>query len=194
MKKFVIGLLALTTVSAFAQSTAPADVRHMVQLSGYEGDQQQRSVDLYSSNGGSSHNTTTNIAMNYAYAFSSTWQFGGLFKSYNNEGKGSAGSDKTTYGVFGYWNLANRLTDTNYLGLKYEMGNSKTNGNTSGRNNFQQLSVEFGHRFHLGNLWGMSYNWSPSAELGVARLDPKHGGTSSSTEVRLNVLKVDVLF
>lgn len=190
MKKLLVGILALSSVSAFAQN-------HMVQLSGYEGDRQDRSLDLYNSNGGSNHSTTSNIALNYAFAINPTWQVGGLFKKYQNEGAGSAKDKSNRYGVFGIWNLNNRLTDTNYLGLKYTMGNQEVKNSAGAKTNdddTQTLSVEFGHRFLLGKLWDMSYTWSPSAELGVSRVDPDSGSTSSTTEFALNVLKVDVLF
>ncbi len=190
MKKLLLGLMALSSVSAFAQM-------HMVQLSGYEGSRQDRSLDLYTSNGGSNHSTVSNIALNYAFAFTPTWQLGALYKKFQEEGAGSAKDNRSTYGIFGLWNLSNRLTDTNYLGLKYQMGNLEVKNSAGAKTNdddTQTLSAEFGHRFLLGKLYDMSYSWSPSAELGVARIDPDTGDNSSTTEFKLNVLKVDVLF
>lgn len=195
MKKLLIGSLALASVSAFAQSTMSP--RHMIQLSGYEGTQEDRSLDIYSSNGGSSHSTRSNVALNYAFAVTPSWQLGALFKKFQNEGAGKEKLETQTFGVFGIWNLAQRLTDTTFVGLKYQMGNQE-NKNTLGiktnDDDTQTISAELGHRFTLGTLWAMNFNWSPSLELGVSRIDPDQGDESSSTEVKLNVLKVDVLF
>lgn len=192
MKKILVGFLALASVSAFAQ-------KHMVQLSGYEDartSSMNRSLDLYNTSGGTAHNTTTSIALNYAYAFTNSFQLGAEYRSFKSEGAAKAETENMRYGIFGIWNFAGRLTDTTYVGLKYTMGDSEVTDATGAKSEADNmtLSAELGHRFTLGTLWGMTYNWSPSLELGVVGIDPKKGDESSQTEFKLNVLKVDVLF
>jgi hypothetical protein len=193
MKKLIIGIITLTSVSAFAQ-------KHMVQLSGYEdgrGAELNRSLDLYNTSGGTTHNTTTSIALNYAYAFTSALQLGAEFRSYNSEMSRKAEDKAMEYGVFGIWNFANRLTDTTYVGLKYLVGTRETrdeDGNKDADDDSMTLQAEVGHRFTLGDLWGMTYNWSPSFTLGMIGVDPQKKGYATRVEFAFNVLKVDVLF
>jgi hypothetical protein len=198
MKKVLIGLLALVSVSAFAEEMTNG--RSMVTLSGYESARSSsldRSLDIYHSNGGASHSTTNSIALNYAYAFTDYMQLGASYRNWNNEGQLKAKNRAMTYGIFGIWNFAGRLSNTNYLAVKLNMGSAMTKdtaGTTTTDNKTQTVGFEFGHRFGIGSLWGMNYNWSPSLELSFAKLDPKHGTNSSVTDFRLNILKVDVLF
>lgn len=193
MKKILVGLLTLASVSAFAQ-------KHMVQLGGYEnarGAGLDRTLDLYNTSGGSTHNTTYSYALNYAYAITPAWQIGAEFRKYDAELAAKATDEAIEYGIFGIYNLAGRLTDTTYVGAKYLLGNRETRdqaGNKSADDDSMTLAFELGHRFLLGTLWGMQYNWSPNLSLGIIALDPDQGGDASRTELSFNVLKVDVLF
>ncbi len=196
MKKVLAGLLALVSVSAFAQ-----DGRSMITLSGYESSRSSaldRSLDIYHTNGGSSgHSVTNSIAFNYAYALTDFFQLGATFRTWKHEGTLKSEENAVNYGIFGIYNFAGKLSNTNYLALKLTNGNANVKDNDGVKttdNKSQVIDFEFGHRFGIGNLWGMNYNWSPSLELAFSRLDPKHGNNSAQTDFRLNILKVDVLF
>lgn len=187
MKKLLVGLLTLTSLSAFAQ-------RHMVTLEGYEDDRSDntRSLDLYRSHGGNSgsgnHENTTSYAFNYAFAITGAWQAGALYRNVEEE---VSDTDSETWGVFGIYNFSHQVTDTHYLALKYEMQENEAAANKSETDTW---SLEFGHRFTLGTIWSMNYSWSPSLELAFAKTDPKSGDDYGMTTWKLNVLKVDVLF
>jgi hypothetical protein len=205
MKKLLCAVIALTSVSAFAQKS-------MVTLSGYEtGDRQDRSLDFTNVTGGSGHDNTSNLAINYAYAVTDALQVGVLYKKFkatsgddlqlSDDGRGG---DQTTMGVQVIWNFANKLTDTSYVAVHYDMLNSKetdldSDGNDIADNDFKTntLGLEYGHRFSLGTLGGMNFNYSPSATLAFAKTN---GGDTdviddqSTTSVTLNFVKFDVLF
>jgi hypothetical protein len=202
MKKFLAIVVALSSISAFAQ-------RHMVTLSGYENDRQDRSLDLYNAfggaNGPAANARTRNIALNYAFAVTNFLQVGALYKNYENTIGGDQSADdqsSTTMGLFVIYNFAHRLTDTNYLGLKYttqkfkESDVAEVGDAGDDDDKLDTWSLEFGHRFSLGTLWNMNFNFSPSVELAFAKFAPAESGRddSSTTEFRLNVIKFDVLF
>lgn len=195
MKKFLLGVLTLTSITAFADD----HMKHMIQLSGYEDGRSSdlnRSLDLYNSSGGTDSSTTSSYALNYAYTLTDSLQLGAQFASWNQEGKGEIENKAIEYGIFGIWNFAHRMTDTTYAGLKYLVGSAESRSATGDKSDADSMtvSVQVGHRFTLGNLWGMNYSWSPNLELGVTGIDPDKGDESSETEVSLNLLKVDVLF
>jgi hypothetical protein len=194
MKKLLVGLIALTSASAFASKS-------MITLAGFENDRggdQERTLDLYHSNGGTTHNTERNIALNYAYAIIPAVQLGVDYGNFMQEGADKEESKANRWGLFAIYNFAGQLSDTHYVGLKYTMAKSETDDAADGSADTEvktkTWTLEGGHRFSLGTLWGMNYNWSPSLQVAISELDPKDGDESSTTEFRLNVLKVDVLF
>ncbi len=193
MKKLLVGFIALTSVSAFASKS-------MVTLSGFENDrggEQERSLDLYHSNGGNTHNTERNLALNYAYAIVPAVQLGVDYANYMQEGADKAETKANRWGLFAIYNFAGQLSDTHYVGLKYSMAKTQTDdsaGDETADDKTNAWTLEGGHRFSLGTLWGMNYNWSPSLQVAITNTDPKVGEKASTTEFKLNVLKVDVLF
>ena len=196
MKKFIAIAAALVSFGAFAQEN-----RHMVTLSGYENDRDAtlgRSLDIYHTNGGSDHDTTRSLALNYAYALNGSWQVGVDYAMWDKEGEAKETEESTRYGIFAIYNFAGKLTDTNYLALKYSMLESEGKSTAGAKDEDSESNVwglEFGHRFSLGNLWGMNFNWSPSLAVAIADNEDNFAKEdSSTTQVTLNVLKVDVLF
>lgn len=204
MKKFIVAAIALVSMSAFADHTG----RHMVTLGGYENDNvANRTLDLYNDQGSRTaqgQERTRNIALNYAYGITDAWQIGVNYKNFKattggDEGQANAQS-YTSYGVQVIYNFAGQLIDTNYLALKYDMKKfaekkyTGTAGNDDDKVN--TWGLEFGHRFSLGTLWSMNFNWSPSIEWDIAKTDFAQSGVDNSTRStwKLNVLKVDVVF
>lgn len=194
MKKFIALAVALVSLGAIAQ-----EHKHMVTLSGYEHDTEARSLDLtYSKDDADKESKTQNIALNYAYALNGSWQIGANFKKFTEEfdGDKEAGS-YTSYGLKVIYNFAGKLTDTNYLALGYDMAKYKDDAApaiSQDDDKSNTISLEFGHRFSLGTLWGMNFNWSPSVVLAQESYDPDAGDKVKTTFFTVNVLKVDVLF
>jgi long-subunit fatty acid transport protein len=202
MKKFIVLAVAALSMNAFAQ-------KHMVTLSGYEtGDQTDRSLDFgYGKNDADAEVKVQNIALNYAYALNDQWQVGGVYKNYKAtvDGDVVAGSNgSTTMGLQAIYNFSG-LTNSNYIALGYQIQTleesdveSEAGANDEGDDDDKTttISLEFGHRFSLGNLWGMNFNYSPSAVLSQSTLDPAASGSDEvkTTAVTLNFVKFDVLF
>ena len=192
MKMFLVLAVAALSMSAFASKS-------MVTLSGYEGgNSQDRSLDFSNStgsepDGASNKNTTTNnIALNYAYAVTDAVQVGASYKNFRKEVSGvNDESSSKSMGLQVIYNFAGQLSDTNYVAVHYDVktlveSNDKTN----------TWSAEFGHRFSMGTVWGMNFNYSPSASLALAKTAIAASGSDdySSTSVTLNFVKFDVLF
>jgi hypothetical protein len=195
MKKFIVAAIALVSMSAFADHTG----RHMVTISGWEDTSNvtSRSLDINYSN--SAGVKTENLALNYAYAFTDAWQVGVNYKKFKKTTQGdvaAAGDDTQSYGIQVIYNFAGQLIDTNYLALHYDMAKSKDSKASAASNETKSntWALEFGHRFSLGTLWSMNFNWSPSLTVGVQNTDPDAGSKTSNTYGQLNVLKVDVIF
>lgn len=201
MKKFIAIAAALVSFGAFADHHM--ENRHMVTISGWEDARSaslNRSIDFNWATGGSTHNTNKSIALNYAYSLTGAWQVGAEYAMYDKEGQAKATEDSTRYGVFAIYNFKGQTHNTNYLGLKYSMLTQETEGTAGNKTQDDEMNtwtLEFGHRFSLGNLWGMNFNWSPSLSVAVSDVDTDNGTTKSDysmTSAQLNVLKVDVLF
>jgi hypothetical protein len=197
MKKFLVLAIALVSSVAMADNHN----RSMVTLSGYEtGDRQDRSLDFTNSTGGNGTNqaSTTNIALNYAYAVTNTWQVGASYKNYKSESQGvvkNAGDESKTIGLQVIYNLHHQLVDTCYAALHYDMKSIEDTKGAKDGSDVNTWGLEFGHRFGMGKLGGMNFTYSPSATLSVANTD--FNGTaddSSTTSVTLNFVKFDVLF
>ncbi len=186
MKLFLCAVVALASLSAFAQKS-------MVTLSGYEtGTSTDRSLDLASGSGSNPHVYATNIALNYAYSVTDAVQVGAKYKNFREETSGSASAQSSkTLGLQVIYNFAGKLTDTDYAAVHYD---TKTMTQSNDKTN--TWTAEYGHRFSLGNLWGMNFNYSPSASLAFAKTSPAASGSddSSTTSFTLNFVKFDVLF
>lgn len=194
MKKLLCAVLALSTVSAFA-------AKHMVTLSGYEtGNEQNKSLDFSNVTGGSAHDNTSNIALNYAYAVTDAVQVGALYKKYKDTTGGdvNANGDQTTLGLQAIYNFANKLTDTCYAALHYDMLTSKESDATPNDDyKTNTLGLEYGHRFSIGSLGNFNVNYSPSLTLAFAKTtagDDDVTNDESTTSVTVNFVKFDVLF
>jgi hypothetical protein len=193
MKKLLCAVIALASVSAFAQKS-------MVTLSGYENDRQDRSLDFTNITGGSSHDNTSNIALNYAYAVTDAVQVGVLYKKFKETSGGDIDTDgdQTTMGVQAIYNFAGKLTDTFYAALHYDMLNSKESDTTPDDDyKTNTLGLEYGHRWSLGSLGGLNVSYSPSATLAFSKTtagDDDVTNDESFTSVTLNFVKFDVLF
>lgn len=196
MKKLIALAIALVSFSALA------DNRHMVTLSGYEtGDRQDRSLDFTNSTGGSTRDLTRNIALNYAYGITDSLQIGFNYKNFKYTQGGQTQTNTNglqsnhTYGLQVIYNFAHRLYDTSYAAVHYDMQKfTESNGAGGDADKVNTWSFEAGHRFSIGTIWGMNFNYSPSATLSFAKTSADTGNDSSTTNFTLNFVKFDVLF
>ncbi len=199
MKKFIAIAIASLSFNALADH----HVKHMVTLGGYTtGNAQDRALDFsYSSN---NEDTVTNkdvknqnIALNYAYAINNHWQVGVVYKNFKttNDGDVTSGSS-TTMGLKAIYNF-DGLTNSNYLAAGYSIQNFKddaTSGSQDGDKN-TIMGVEFGHRFSIGTIWGMNFNYSPSLTVSQSTFSPDAGGDDVKTmAASVDFVKFDVLF
>ena len=204
MKKFIVLAVAALSMNAFADHHQ----KHMVSLSGYEGgnaNAQDRSLDFsYSKDDADSEVKSQNIALNYAYAFNDQWQAGVVYKRFKKTTDGdigNSGDDSTTMGLKAIYNF-NGLTNSNYLALGYQITKVEEDETPTAQDDATEtkvISLEFGHRFSLGNLWGMNFNYSPSVTVAQSTLEDDAPAVTADDEVKttsvtLNFVKFDVLF
>lgn len=199
MKKFIAILAAVVSFGAIASDH---DHKHMVTISGWEDARtadMNRSLDFNWSTGGSSHNTQKAVALNYAYAINGTWQVGAEYGMWDQERSAKETIEATRWGLFAIYNFKGQLHNTNYLSLKYSMLTKEEDNAAGVKSTDDETStwtLEFGHRFSLGHLWGMDFNWSPSLSVSVADTEENVAPKTdySVTSAQINLLKVDVLF
>lgn len=186
MKKLLVAVVALASVSAFSQS-------HMVRFSaiglhngagdfnvGFTTDEE---FDVTA--GETVKTSQTNIALNYAYTVAPQVQVG-LGVIYNN------GNDEksTYYNVSAYYNFSTDLANAYYAGLHYQFGEEKDVSKDS------NIFVEGGKRFALGSWNGFNLTYAPNVTLGFETTEFDAAGVddSKSTTLAWNFLKFDVLF
>ena len=209
MKNCFLFSLLFISMSAFAQKS-------MITLEGFEtGDQSDRSVNFSDSHGGPTNDKYTDIAFNYAYAITDFIQLGLSFRTHKETSGGdvaAAGDKYSAYGVKAIYNFAGKLVDTNYMSLEYVKGSfSKsdfvydTDGDNVGDSKLNDkfsvdsFHVQFGHRFSLGNIWNLNFNYSPAVELTFTKIsfadsDLADIGDGSNTSVQVVPVKFDVIF
>jgi len=197
MKKF----FAIAIASLSFNALADHHVKHMVTLGGYTtGDAQDRALDFsYSSDDADQKAKSQNIALNYAYAINNQWQVGAFYKNNSTTTDGdvlTAGGSSTTMGLKAIYNF-DGLVNTNYLALSYGIQNIKddaTSGSQDGDKN-TTIGLEFGHRFSIGTIWGMNFNYSPSLTVSQVSFESDNGGEDTKTmAASVDFVKFDVLF
>jgi hypothetical protein len=211
MKKIIFGLVALMSFGAYAQ-------RSMVSLYGFNsGDTLDRSFQFVNGHGTSDNVKQNDLAFNYAYAITDMFQLGVQYKSHELKTGGDIaefGDKSSEIGFFGFYNLANSLTNTPYLYVGYTMAKTDdaddlfdTDADGEGDTDYTleanegRWNIGFGYRWSMGSLGGMNFNFSPSIDLEFSKIETEASlaGTkfkedSSTTAVTLNIVKFDVLF
>lgn len=196
MKKLLVALVATTmTLTAVA-----GDGQNMVRIYGLEQDSSTgRSVDL-STSSDDVDNKSTHLALNYARAFGQ-WQVGVSYRSLSSD-DGTTKNAGTTIGLSGYYNLESDLANTCYFGLhimqnKASDGNYSVAGNNIGEDDAAQtIALEYGHRWHVGEAWGLHLTFAPSVMYSTTSYEFDDETTELTTQTALawNWLKFDVLF
>lgn len=193
MKKLVaVAAVTLMTGSAFANT-------HMVRMFGWDQGARTNSFDFSTSSDDTAAETSArNIAVNYAYAITGSFQVGATYKNYNRTQNDNvqAGSFQTV-GLSGYYNLAGQTIDTTYLALHYNQTtlSDDITGNTSRDGETQtDIILEAGHRFSVGTGLGFNVNYAPSVLYTMNTATPDGGEDTNTSTLTWNFLKFDVLF
>ena len=199
MKKLLVGLLTLTTASAFAGSA------NMVRFTNIDNDNTTRSFDVSfdttenASSVEDSESSSNHVALNYARAFGQ-FQVGLTFKNYAD-----ADGDDRTLGLSGYYNMNSDLLNTCYVGLHYNMKtfaeatDTASNGDVYATESVE-IAIEAGHRWAIGSAWGFNLTYAPSVQLSTTVTSYDSDTASDKYEdqtknaVAWNWLKFDVLF
>ncbi len=198
MKKLLVAILALTTASAFAGNS-------MIRLDGcFDGtcdalDFQMDSETVESTDADDDTSNTT-IALNYAMAFGGNWGAGLTYISKNKTTDGdvaTVGDKSNTIGLSGYYNIDGAWDDSCFVALHYNITTNDDNDTTDDSGNKQtDIVLEYGHRYKLGSLMGMNWNWSPSVTytMGTTAYNNDDADDDKQTDLTLNVANVAVTF
>lgn len=193
MKKLLVALLAISSVSAFAghhegtHKHEGKNLKHMVRFYGFNDAGASKSFDVSTSTTGED-DKATNISLNYAYAITQNWQAGLTYKSKTGELSGADIND-TTMGLSGYYNFGESIDSTCYVGLHYTTMTNDADDTTN------TITAEYGHRFHVGHIWGMHLTYAPSIAYSTMTTELDAGGDDvDSTALAWNWIKFDVLF
>ncbi len=196
MKKLLVGLLALTSLTAFSHD---GEHKHMVRFYGFDEAGFSKSFDIsfgsekqdQDAPASDTDASTANIAINYAYNLNGTWQVGGTFRNHND----ASGLDDRTIGLSAYYNLAKKVQDTCYVGLHYDIMTEEV-ANSSDVDTTTTIGLEYGHRFTMGTVMGMHVSYSPSLTYSMATksFETTDADDKKTTDLAWNWIKFDVLF
>lgn len=188
MKKLLVAVLAMASVSAFAQ-------KHMVRFSGIGSHDGAGDVNVSFDNteNAAGETSSTEIALNYAYTIAPMWQIG-VGDDYLND----ASNTRTLWTVSGYYNFATDLANAYYVGLHYtfaQVDSGAVNG-AGEDDDYSAITVEAGKRFALGSWQGFNLTYAPNVTYGMAKVAFDAPGVDDTKDNSLNwnFLKFDVLF
>lgn len=199
MKKLAIVLTLISSV-AFAQ-------KHMVRMD-VDGNGSVNSIDFSMSNkdNGTTKSKSSNIRLNYAYTVAPQWQVGitfGMNKTDSGAATNATGTENIL-GLSGYYNMSEELNNTCYFGLHYTMtsvkdnftGTKSTSATLAKDDKANTITLEYGHRFNVGKLWGLHVTYSPSVaySMETAKFDQAGKKDEKNNSLGWNWLKFDVLF
>jgi hypothetical protein len=194
MKRLVAGLIALASVSAFAQKS-------MVQFNGFADGGNSASVDFSNSSNDveDAEEKVSNIALNYAYAVTEQIQVGLTYKSYSKTTDGDVGAvgDKSNTLGFDFFYNFDSVASGHYVGLHLHNTTVADSEAVDDSGNKQALtSLEYGHRFGLGKLWGASVAYAPSISYNMHKQTPNADGADAvnTTSLSWNWINFAVLF
>lgn len=192
--------LVLTAVAALMTTTAFAMPKHMVRFQNMDQANNQRSFDFsLSSDDADKKDSKQNIALNYAYAINKMWQVGLSYRTETNTVDGdvtAVGQKWNETGLAGYYNFDGDLANTCYAGLHLK-NKTVAETDTTGDDGFkvQTIALEYGHRWHLGEAWGMHLTFSPSVVYNMSTTSyDADKDDLKATSIAWNWVNFDVLF
>lgn len=194
MKKLAIVLTLISSV-AFAQ-------KHMVRFDANGNSVNDVQVKFDTNDNGTDDNKSNEFAFNYAYTVAPQWQVGIRYAmSSTDNAQGTANEySENTIGLSGYWNKEEDLMNTCYFGLHYDMTSYTVdegagNGSNADGDKMNTITLEYGHRFALGKIWGATMTYSPNVTYAMSTTELDAGGDDvKTTSFGINWLKFDMLF
>jgi len=205
MKKLLVALVALTTVSAFA------DGHSMVKLDGcFDGRCDTLDFNMASDDDGNSTNSaeekSQTIALNYAMAFGGNFGAGLTYvsRSATADGDIAAVSDaedaiknSNTIGLSFYWNKDGSFTDSCFAALHHNTTTTKEDDVTPAADESTtttEIVLEYGHRYGFGKVMGVTMNWVPSVSYTMGTVAYDNGDDDKTTSLQLNVANFAATF
>ena len=197
MKKILVAVLALASVSAFANHK---------NLVSFDGDMLAHYAnflvkqEVNPKGGGTATETTGyDLRVNYAWSVHSNVFVGailGMGKSKEKTGSTINSDEKTTiYGVRAIYDFSTDHVNSMYASLSYVIENEKdAQDNSNNQNKFTTIS--FGKRFgNIAQLAGANVTFSPSIDYTMIGFGKDSAvNNDDGTIIKLNIVKFDVLF
>lgn len=143
-----------------------------------------------------------NLSVNYAWKVHSNIFVGGLLSYGSAEyetGPSKNEVDSQSYGVRVIYDLSTDHANSMYGILSYvvETEEDKTGATVNSDEEYKYTTLEFGKRFgNFTHLAGMNVTYAPSISYTMVDFKDKTPGGASrdGSEIRLNLIKFDVLF
>lgn len=144
--------------------------------------------------------------LNYAREVIPQLQIRGLFGyDMKNDKPASNNTEvkKLTLGLGAIWNFQSDLANSWFTGLTFVNQNvdfvRETSGSdVKGSGNVTTYLLESGKRFRMGELSGFNFSWSPTLSYGHSSFNEKiaglFGNAEKTSDLKINLLKVDILF
>ena len=219
MKNLLMVLVAMTmTVSAFADHHGHHGHEHprnMVRFENMHQENAARSFDVsFEKRDTEKDDNSTNIALNYARTFGQ-WQVGVNYRNFSGDTQttdfgtppvtNTSRVAGTTFGLSGYYNFSDNIVNTCYIALhlmrhQSTAGNYQTNfGELREHDTATTIGLEYGHRWHIGHVYGVHLIFSPSVAYSMTSFDRDNNFNDdnfgdSRTQIAWNWLKFDVMF
>lgn len=199
MKKLLVAVLAISSLSAFA------DHHQMVRLDGC-GDGTCDTLDFDSTTdkagaAGSKESKTQDIALNYAMLFGGNFGAGLAYESRSAtsggdvvSGLGASNTTKTTVSL--YYNFKAQWHNTSYVALHLASTSQEDEKGTKNGMTGSETTLEYGHRHPLGSLAGVKWMWVPSVAYAMGSETGNASGSKEdkTTSLSLNAFNFAVAF
>lgn len=143
--------------------------------------------------------TSFDIDVNMAWKVQSQLWVGAVlgYATDETEVNGSTFTDETTmkYGVRAIYDLGSDSKNTLYVGASYIMNNVEDSEDDTD-NTYTRLGLEFGKRMgSFAKLAGANVTYAPSIEYRMVSFgDDAEDTYDDGTEIKLNIVKFDILF
>lgn len=138
------------------------------------------------------------FALNYTHNINGALMAGLSYSSDTEKTEGSTVSSVNTYGVHFFYNLAERVSNTSYVGFRFfkalyadDKSSSSKDGDTS-----STTVIEFGHRYALGTLAGVEWLWTPKASYSMTTYitEPSNDDDVMSDSLEIIPINFNIIF
>ena len=210
MKFLVLALLATFSVSAFSRNTQP---RHIVSIGtdglGWSGLKKTYKWDEDKSGVSDHTNSESSIKLNYNYVFNNRWMVGGEFSSESSSTTitPTSGTDiktdtaETSLGLSVGYNFSYNYCCAWWIKGTLGTGTSSdktvdSTGTDETKFGYSFYALTVGKRFSI-ELFGLkNFSYSPAITMTSAKMtgSTHSDGLNSASELKLDILRLDILF